>query len=765
MSLIEQQLLTEKEILDLGVSKLKEISGEVLIGKEGWLHSYVKELVWPLALIIQQEHEAAKDRLGRKSHLFNAVKDGFDPFAVAVCTLNATIKNAVQGRVQLSLLAGEIGGNIQDFFGKKLTKYNRIKIGTSLLYFLYKSAEGLFELEADKSAGFIVYTVQFLECQKFKVIKKCISLILGKYSPMLVKPRDWVAAKEGGYLSPELSNKISLVRKRGSDVYTETYSYENIPDVYDAVNFIQSTPFKINTYILDVFNKAVKKGLKIENLPACKPLSLYSYPLPKKLLKADMNEEQRNTLRKWMSVNSHIRKEKQRYQSKMFTINITKELCTRMAQYDEFYFPHNLDYRGRVYPIPVIFNLHSLDYIRGMLLFAEAKELGENGARWLAIHGANCYGIDKESYDDRIKWVKDNELAILFAYRNPIDSTFWQKAKDPFQFLAFCKEWSGYCKFGNNYRCSLPIGVDATCSGLQHYSAMLKDPVGAKYVNVLPSDKPQDIYQEVADVLIRMLENIKSTSNVEEDVRMAEDWLKLGINRKTTKRVVMTTVYSLTKYASRQYIEEYILDKDKNAFTDTFKASLWLANPLWDAVTEVIKGARFAMDYIKLCTKDLAKGQEGLLWQVPSGFTVHQKCVKKESKIIECPFGDKILNLTIVDDSDKVDANRQVNAACPNVIHSLDSCHLMMVANRLKEAGATSFTAIHDCFFTHACDLDKLQQVIREAFVDMYHDNVFLEDFKNFLEYNYKVTLPKVPENSSFNLDVTEVLKSPYFFC
>ena len=43
------------------------------------------------------------------------------------------------------------------------------------------------------------------------------------------------------------------------------------------------------------------------------------------------------------------------------------------------------------------------------------------------------------------------------------------------------------------------FALDGTCNGLQHYSAMLRDPVGGAAVNLRPSDTPADIYQTVAD--------------------------------------------------------------------------------------------------------------------------------------------------------------------------------------------------------------------------------------------------------------------------
>lgn len=64
---------------------------------------------------------------------------------------------------------------------------------------------------------------------------------------------------------------------------------------------------------------------------------------------------------------------------------------------NKIYFPHNLDFRGRAYPIPPHLNHIGADLSRGLLLFAKGKELGENGLRWLKTHLANKMGKDKLS--------------------------------------------------------------------------------------------------------------------------------------------------------------------------------------------------------------------------------------------------------------------------------------------------------------------------------------------------------------------------------
>jgi DNA-directed RNA polymerase len=58
----------------------------------------------------------------------------------------------------------------------------------------------------------------------------------------------------------------------------------------------------------------------------------------------------------------------------------------------KIYFPHCMDFRGRVYPIPPHLNHMGADINRGLLEFSKSKKLGKNGVYWLKIHLANKIG-------------------------------------------------------------------------------------------------------------------------------------------------------------------------------------------------------------------------------------------------------------------------------------------------------------------------------------------------------------------------------------
>jgi DNA-directed RNA polymerase len=83
--------------------------------------------------------------------------------------------------------------------------------------------------------------------------------------------------------------------------------------------------------------------------------------------------------------------------------------------------PHNLDFRGRAYPIPPHLNHIGDDLCRGLLLFSERRPLGERGLRWLKIHLANVFGYDKASFDERVSFVEKHLEDIRDSAENPLN--------------------------------------------------------------------------------------------------------------------------------------------------------------------------------------------------------------------------------------------------------------------------------------------------------------------------------------------------------
>lgn len=80
-----------------------------------------------------------------------------------------------------------------------------------------------------------------------------------------------------------------------------------------------------------------------------------------------------------------------------------------------------MDFRGRAYPIPPHLNHIGDDLSRGLLLFSEAKPLGQRGLRWLKVHLANLCGFDKGSFDERVQFVEDHMADIYDSAERPLE--------------------------------------------------------------------------------------------------------------------------------------------------------------------------------------------------------------------------------------------------------------------------------------------------------------------------------------------------------
>jgi len=145
------------------------------------------------------------------------------------------------------------------------------------------------------------------------------------------------------------------------------------------------------------------------------------------------------------------------------------DLATKFRDETAIYFPHNLDFRGRVYPVPQTLHPQGSDNVKALLRFSEGKPLGDDGARWLAIHGANTFGVDKVSFDERVEWVEENQHHIWACAQDPFGYQWWTEADKPWSFLAFCFEWQSYCLDPETFVSHIPIALDGSCNGLQHF--------------------------------------------------------------------------------------------------------------------------------------------------------------------------------------------------------------------------------------------------------------------------------------------------------
>lgn len=238
-------------------------------------------------------------------------------------------------------------------------------------------------------------------------------------------------------------------------------------------------------------------------------------------------------------------------------------------RHDTFYFPWNLDFRGRAYPVPPNLSHMGSDICRGMLTFAEPKALGPKGLAWLKCHLCNLFGYNKTNFDTRVQWSDDHIEEIFDSAKNPLEGNrFWATSENPFQSLATCIEIYKAMQLDDpaEYMCHLPVHQDGSCNGLQHYAALGRDRPGGQAVNLMPSEKPQDVYSEVLALVLKAIDKDVLIPEDEEDLKIRKKGVNARlihghVNRKVIKQTVMTSVYGVTLTGARDQIMGKLKDK------------------------------------------------------------------------------------------------------------------------------------------------------------------------------------------------------------
>ena len=651
---------------------------------------------------------------------------------------------------------------------------------------------GLFTTETTKGGTKINTLTTISPTQLFiDTWNKNETILLGntyRSVPMIIKPKPWTAYNEGGYygvLSPFYS-LLRIMRVKSTFYYNYMHKLEqtDLSKVTRAINAVQETPWTINRKVLAVVEEIIEMGGDIGGIPRKQPLpelpNLVGDYTPKEL-----KEHKKKKMNRIKAEN--------RRKAKMTRCVAMLQIAKQYAPYHAIYFPCNMDFRGRVYPIPT-FSFQGDDFTKGLLLMQDTPPCTDEKAEyWFRIAGCEFFGNDKVSFDDQIKWTHDNEEAILSVAADPLGEArdFWANSDCPIEFLGWCFEYEEilkYKKTHNNsvigWTCGIPVAFDGTCSGLQHFSAALRDEIGGSAVNLLPGDKPRDIYGIVAEKVNVQLKKDAMNGTPDEATKnkkgepitkygtksLAQMWLAYGVNRKVTKRCVMTLAYGSKQYGFKgQIIEDTLEPAIEEGRGDMFVASkpalaTYLAKLIWQSVTVTVVKAVEGMKWLQEVASLVCQNDNAVTWHTPMGLPVQQNYMERNIKTFRMRFMGTIKRFYIPELTGAVAGRKQAQGIAPNFIHSMDASHLQWSINRCLDKGIKHYSMIHDSYATCPAQADTLFHTVREAFVEMYTTNDVLMNFKEDMQglVAPDVKIPDPPVKGT--LDIKCVLESLYMF-
>ncbi|PRQ53261.1 putative DNA-directed RNA polymerase [Rosa chinensis] len=572
------------------------------------------------------------------------------------------------------------------------------------------------------------------------------------YMPMLVPPLNWTGYDKGGhFFLPSYVMRIHGAKQQREAV--KRTPREQLEPVFKALDTLGNTRWRVNKRVLNVVDRIWASGGRLADL-----VDRSDVPLPEK-----PDTEDETLLKKWKWKVTSVKKENRERHAQRCDIELKLAVARKMKDEEGFYFPHNLDFRGRAYPMHPYLNHLGSDLCRGILAFAEGRPLGKSGLRWLKIHLANLYagGVDKLSLEGRLAFTENHLDDIFDSVDRPLEGRrWWLKAEDPFQCLAVCINLSEALRSSSpeTFISHIPVHQDGSCNGLQHYAALGRDKLGAGAVNLVAGEKPADVYSGIAARVLAIMQ-----SDAQKDPEVFPDALRARVlvnqvDRKLVKQTVMTSVYGVTYIGARDQIKRRL--KERGAISDdaeVFGCACYAAKVTLTALGEMFEAARSIMSWLGDCAKIIASENEPVRWTTPLGLPVVQPYRKFGRHLIKT----SLQILTLQRETEKIMVKRQRTAFPPNFVHSLDGSHMMMTAVACKKAGL-NFAGVHDSYWTHACDVDVMNRILREKFVELYETPILERLSESFQQSFPELTFPPLPERGDF--DLRDVLESPYFF-
>jgi len=617
-----------------------------------------------------------------------------------------------------------------------------------------------------KNGNLYIYTL-VPEIQDFllRYNQSDVANVLNKSTGAMMCPPDpWTTLSDGGYLSarrkavqPFLT--LNNIRKSERPRLRDTFTAEGMPMVFEAANYLQSIPFSIHKPTLDAIKRVWMDGGGVMGVPGKAIPEVPVFPFSETWDKAGAPENELSEFTRWkmqcVMAYDNIREWRGKTREIGSFIRVANDIKGAM------WLPVFVDRRGRWYyrgtPNP-----QGSDMSKAALHSDVKKPLGKAGLYWLKVQIANCFGFDKERFDERAAWTDANWTTIQNALEQPENHPDVWGNDSPWCMFSAAYELNQAYLSGNpeTYECGVFVHMDATCSGLQHFSAMLRDPIGGGFTNLYDDTfvgPKQDIYSRVATNALAVIK-MDSESSDPEKAAVALWWLKAGIPRGLAKKPVMTYCYGATLRGTLSFVHQYVEEEMGLRFPDGVRAydyASYAAQKLFIGIAATVPAAEAAMQWLKGVARQMPNGRR-MEWKSPTGFLVqhdYQAYDEVRVKLRSCG----VTSALVRDYNEDTRPIPMQNAVSPNFVHALDASHVTYTALKMKAQGL-HMVGIHDSFGTHPCDVGAMHQNIREAFVDIYQNRNVLAEFLWDVEGTGEVPMRGT-------LDLSRVLDSEFFFC
>ena len=659
----------------------------------------------------------------------------------------------------------------EDLFWEKWTPEERVSVGSWAAWIIQQTTEWFQDVKLPPSkydkfgtTRYLMFSTKGAE-ERDQIEKMRINLAF-TCLPMLTQPREWGIGQRGGYLlgGPGFVNQM-----------IHGHNVETVPSqkAIDFLNNLQRQRYVINPYILDIAKILLKGNHSIGAFKSYQKIASENKLDPAIWNLPDTDDRKKNAFMALMAKKSSEDKHKAQALSPVLIVDI----ANRVHNYGEaFYMPWFFDTRLRAYPTSQL-HCQGADYHKALIVLETGgdvtRENLEDVKRFYHIALANTYGnkVDKLSFDGRIKWAEEyiaTNIHLIIGDSSPLHATkepsfsLWTAADEPFQHLAILHEYNNVVL---NWRpgttCHVPLGFDATCSGLQLLGSFVRDPITCGLVNVIPDTKPNDAYGAVAKKAREILSDPDRWTQLNGRQDDVEHAIPIDrIDRSVAKKVVMLIPYGGTYDTLCGHVRDAVKD-----WGISIRDAHTLTKALIQGMSEAVPGFSALNKWFKEAAAEVMKsGADKITWTTPTGSKIVQKYNVPSTRPIRTvalgvsnykdPKHYQSTRASVVDDNGKVEVNARKNATAlaANWTHSMDAAVLQEAFHDFDQP----FTTVHDCLYAPAAVLPEALKRLRKAFVTV----VTYDALHQFLEDNeIDIGLPPIGD-----ADVTSAEASEYLF-
>jgi DNA-directed RNA polymerase len=585
------------------------------------------------------------------------------------------------------------------------------KCGMGLLLLTFAERFGLITIKTVRKGKKTINYVSL--SQQFQVLhEECyeqLKSVAYFQRPLIEPPIPWQVSDgysidntTGGYHTENLRSQLPMCRG---------YSYRSqFGDLSTRfLNIVGETAWCIDHSVLEIAEHLKDKGIAVGSFRAYERDQRLDDGMPPHLVALPTDHPDR---KEWRFQQKRLHEYHNEACRKAVRSLRGLQEAKEFLKYPRFYLSWSNDYRGRAYPQQPWLNPQTTEFEKALIRFADGCKLDTNGVEWVKQAVGAAYLGTSLNLQDRAKWTDDNLHTIVKVGSDPLNHiTEWEQAKEPWSFLQLCMEYYRVVVSKKQALWFIPIGADATASGLQLLSSMLLDPVGMKYSNVLPPedtlDKPQDAYLEVLRVARELAAADPET-----------EYLVQYLQKRSLGKTTMVMLYGA--------VHRTVVDKVIKVFYEDglfpkvvkYKDCDAMATLLEKASAAVFPKAFKALKWLsELARIACSTSPDEFCWGTPSGDTIRLREFLTETTDIRTSHLGKVR--IPVSKSRQIDHKAMRAALPPSFVHSFDAALLKISFDGWKRPLAV----IHDCIRVLPTDMDRALNCIRKGFYAVANGN------------------------------------------